>query len=335
MNLLFTCAGRRHYLLQFFKQELQGQGSVFAADMQLSAPAMAVADRRFRVPAISDPTYVDAVLALCRDHAVDALIPLNDLELPILAARRRDFTEAGTTLLLSDASVVHIAFDKCATVTFAESVGLRTPRTFTHLTTALEAIAHETLRFPVVVKPRWGSASIGVDYAETTDELTWAHALLARKLQRTILAEASAADADQAILIQERIAGVEYGIDILNDLAGNPVQVYVKEKLAMRAGETDKAILRDRPDIEEFGRRIGSALHHVGNLDCDVIDRNGELVLLEMNPRFGGGYPFTHLAGGNYVAALLAWLRGAPVDPAIFTKDFTSIWAKSDTVISV
>ena len=44
MNILFTCAGRRHYLLQYFKEALKGDGKIIATDMQLSAPALILAD---------------------------------------------------------------------------------------------------------------------------------------------------------------------------------------------------------------------------------------------------------------------------------------------------
>jgi carbamoyl-phosphate synthase large subunit len=37
--------------------------------------------------------------------------------------------------------------------------------------------------------------------------------------------------------------------------------------------------------------------------------------VLEMNPRFGGGYPFSHVAGANLPAALIAWVSGQPINP--------------------
>lgn len=40
MNILFTCAGRRTYLLKYFKEQLCNDGKVIGADMQLSAPAL-------------------------------------------------------------------------------------------------------------------------------------------------------------------------------------------------------------------------------------------------------------------------------------------------------
>lgn len=78
----------------------------------------------------------------------------------------------------------------------------------------------------------------------------------------------------------------------------------------MRAGETDKAISVIDERFNQIGKIIGENLKHIGNLDCDVFEHNGDLYVLELNPRFGGGYPFSHEAGCNTVKAYVEWLKG-------------------------
>ncbi|MBI9064248.1 MAG: ATP-grasp domain-containing protein, partial [Marinilabiliaceae bacterium] len=80
------------------------------------------------------------------------------------------------------------------------------------------------------------------------------------------------------------------------------------------AGETDKAKVVERVDISELGEKIAKELKHIGNLDCDVFDVNGQLYVLELNPRFGGGYPFSHEVGVNLPKAILKWVQGESVD---------------------
>jgi carbamoyl-phosphate synthase large subunit len=335
MNILFTCAGRRNYLLDFFKEELNGEGLIMAADMQLSAPAMAVADRRFIVVAVYAQGYIDSLLKICAENKVNALISLNDLELPLLSERKAEFEQIGTKVIVADMSAIDIAFDKKKTVEFANSIGVKTPKTFTNFNDAVKALENGELSFPLVVKPRWGSASIGLEFPSNHEELELAYRLLSLRLSRTILAEASKSDFNNAILIQEKIDGIEYGVDVLNDFNGNTQQVYVKEKLAMRAGETDKSALRNKPQIDKIGFKIGNALKHIGNLDCDVFEKDNEYYLLELNPRFGGGYPFTHYSGGNYVKAIISWIKGETFDFASFKKDYDVIFSKCDTLIKV
>jgi len=267
MNILLTCAGRRNYLLNFFKEELKGEGLVIAADMQMSAPAMAVADKKFIVQAVYAEGYIDSLLNICAENKVNALISLNDLELPLLSARKEDFEQIGTKVIVADISAIDIAFEKKKTVEFANFIGVKTPKTFTNFNEAAVALEEGDLSFPLVVKPRWGSASIGLEFPTNQEELELAYRLLSLRLSRTMLAEASKSDFENAILIQEKIDGIEYGVDILNDFDGRTRQVYVKEKLAMRAGETDKSALRNKPEIEEIGFKIGNALKHIENLD--------------------------------------------------------------------
>lgn len=78
----------------------------------------------------------------------------------------------------------------------------------------------------------------------------------------------------------------------------------------MRAGETDKAMSVIDPEFEVLGKKISENLKHIGNLDCDVFKSKDNLYVLELNPRFGGGYPFSHEAGINTAAIYIEWLLG-------------------------
>jgi carbamoyl-phosphate synthase large subunit len=75
----------------------------------------------------------------------------------------------------------------------------------------------------------------------------------------------------------------------------------------MRSGETDIAITLKNEILEKLGEKLSKSLKHTGNLDVDVFFDGKTPYILELNPRFGGGYPFTHLAGGNVVMAYIDW----------------------------
>lgn len=310
MNILFTCAGRRNYLINYFKEALKGRGKVFASDMQLSAPALVDADQAIQVPGIYDNGYIPALKEIIKEHDIDAVISLNDLELPILSTHKGDLESLGTKVIVADEKAIAISFDKWKTVSFLKEIGLKSPKTFIDFDKAVDAINRGELKFPLVVKPRWGSASIGIEFPEDLEELKLAYQLQTLRLERTILKEASKEDLFHAILIQEKIPGKEFGMDVLNDFEGNYIGTFVREKLAMRSGETDKAVSVIDGQIDSVGRTLGEKLKHIGNLDCDVFQYNGEVYVLELNPRFGGGYPFSHEAGVNTAAIYIEWLEG-------------------------
>ena len=334
MNILFTCAGRRTYLLKYFKENMSAEDKVVATDMQLSAPALQAADIKIQVPAVYDPQYVDITLSICKAHKIDALISLNDLELPILAENKAKFEALGVTVIVSDPDVIDICFDKFKTAQWVESIGLNAPKTYVTLASAKEALAKGEIAFPLFMKPRWGSGSIGLETIDDMEELDIYYHLLMKKIKKTILATASVGD--EYIMIQEKLTGKEFGLDVMNDLQGNNVAVSVKQKLAMRAGETDKATTVDIPEVYEMGRKIGKNLKHIGNLDVDIMQRaNGDYCVLELNPRFGGGYPFSYEAGVNMPTAILEWLRGEKVDSAILQPEYGRMFAKNDYLMEV
>jgi len=310
MNILFTCAGRRNYLINYFKTALNGKGKVFTADMQASAPAMVDSDKAFIVPPIYEDNYINSLKEICLVNNIVAIISLNDLELPILTKEIKMFKGIGTKIIISSPRVIDICFDKWKTCSFLSSIKLNFPRTYISYNKAIEAVKKSELTFPLIIKPRWGSASIGIEEVDNIDGLFYSYELLLLKIKKSMLSKASSEDYEHSILIQEKLIGIEYGIDIINNLNGDYQTTIVKKKLAMRAGETDKAITQFNDELSSIGSKIGTNLKHIGNLDCDVFYNGKTYTILELNPRFGGGYPFSHLAGVNLPAAMIKWLDG-------------------------
>ena len=334
MNILFTCAGRRTYLLKYFKENLAEGDKIVATDMQLSAPALQAADVKIQVPAVYDPEYVNITLRICKEQHIDALFSLNDLELPVLAENKARFEALGVKVVVSDPKVIEIAFDKYKTAQWVESLGLTAPKTYVRLDDCKKALAAGEIAFPLFMKPRWGSGSIGLESIADMEELDIYYGLLMKKIKKTILATASVGD--EYIMIQEKLTGNEFGLDIMNDLNGKNIGVSVKQKLAMRAGETDKAITVDLPEVREMGRKIGEALGHIGNLDVDIMQRaDGAYCVLELNPRFGGGFPFSYEAGVNFPKALIQMIKGETFDPQMLVPEYGRMFSKNDYLMEI
>lgn len=236
--------------------------------------------------------------------------------------------------MCSDQLVIGIAFGKYKNALWVESLGLVAPKTYVRLEDAKKALMAGEIEFPLFMKPRWGSGSIGLESIADMEELDIYYNLLMKKIKKTILATASVGD--EYIMIQEKLTGSEFGLDIMNDLNGNNVGVSVKQKLAMRAGETDKAVTVDLPEVREMGRKIGEALGHIGNLDVDIMQRaDGAYCVLELNPRFGGGFPFSYEAGVNMPKAIIQWAKGEIVDPTILQPEYGRMFSKNDYLMEI
>ncbi len=316
MNVLLTCAGRSNSLVHFFQEALGDRGLAIACDASDSAPALAAAHEKILVPSLDDPGYFDVLVSICRERRVRLIVSVNDLETIGLARNARKFHDVGTIPVVASPEMVATCHDKWAAFRWLRAHGMQTPETYASLADARTAIARGTLRFPLMIKPRWGSRSIGIEAVENQRELELALEWGKIQLARTSLPKTSTAASDNAFVIQERIEGQEYGIDVVNDLKGHYAATLARRKIAMRGGNTDRAVTVSEPRLEQLGRALGQHMAHPGSVDCDVMMTDKGCFVLDMNPRFGGGYPFSHQAGANLPAALIAWADGGVPDPA-------------------
>jgi carbamoyl-phosphate synthase large subunit len=296
LNVLISSAGRRVGLLRIFREtlrELGVGGRVLAADASAASAAFHDADEAFVVPRCSDPAFVPAMLDACRTHRVGMVIPTIDPELEIYAEHRDEFAAAAVTVCVSAPEVTRIGADKVRTHEWLASEGFPVPK---------QASAAEVLsngggwRFPLMVKPRRGSASIGVGVVRDAQEL------------------ARAAD-DGDLVVQTISPGVEYTIDLLTDRTGRCVCAVPRRRVETRYGESHKGITVRSPELEDLAARICEALRGAyGALNVQVMvdEASGRHEVIEINPRFGGGFPLSHAAGAAFPRWLIEERLGLP-----------------------
>ncbi|MBQ6794545.1 MAG: ATP-grasp domain-containing protein [Clostridia bacterium] len=314
MNVLLTSVGRRAYMVKYFKEAIGNNGEVHVCNSDDLTVAFHYADKHVISPLIYDDAYVPFLLDYCKENKIDILLSLFDIDLLVLARNKAKFEEIGTQVVVSDEKLISVCNDKWKTYLFLKENGFAVPKTYISLQRVLLALESGELKYPIIIKPRFGCGSIGMSIAEDEMALLYYFRRNTRVIGKSYLKyESAAVPVDEQILYQECLNGQEYGVDIINDLNKNTRNVIVKTKIAMRAGETDISEVVEMPVIKAELERLGKLTRHIGNMDCDVFLVDSKPYILEMNARFGGGYPFSHMSGCNLPKAIVDWVEGKEI----------------------
>lgn len=321
LNILITSVGRRSYIVNYFKKELEGLGKVHTCNSTYTL-GMQAADSYFIAPAIYSDSYIDTILDYCAKNNISAVLSLFDIDLLVLAKNEKRFKDAGIELILAPERFVSLCNDKYKTAQFAKSLGLNTPKTYKNIDEVLDAISENKIQFPIIIKPRWGMASMGIYTAYNELELTVFSEAAKREITNSYLKFETSFTPTSPLIYQEMLEGKEYGLDVINDLQGNFQAVFAKEKVAMRSGETDLGLTVSNAPFISMVKTIAQNSNHHGILSLDTFLVNDEVYLLEMNCRISGHYPISHMAGANYPKMLVNWLqkKEAPSECFTFTE---------------
>lgn len=294
-NILILSAGRRVELVQSFQTELRGRlpgAKVFVTDLdpQMSA-ACQVADRAFQAPPVTEPGYHDFLLDLCLREGVRLVVPTIDTELLGLARNRQRFAAHGVTLVISDESLVSACRDKRVSSALFQEVGVDVPHIFDR----------DALEFPCFAKPYDGSRSVGAVLLPTAESLT------AKMLD------------DPKMMFLEYIDRThqEYTVDAYYDRDGAMRCVVPRERLEVRDGEVNKGVTRKHHVYDYLKDRLLEVKGARGCLTVQLFTKadGSRYAALEINPRFGGGFPLTYAAGANYPGWLIdEYLLGKEVE---------------------
>lgn len=291
---MFTSVGRRVELVRAFRaayQELGLQGSIIALDIDPLAPALQLASRPYIVPRVDSPSYLPAVLEICRKEQADLIFPLIDPDIPVLAASRATIEETGARLALIPASAVAITGDKWLTGEFFRNLKLPTPRSW--LPGQREVPLSE---YPLFIKPRNGSAAQYTFKVRNERELAFFSEYVPNPI------------------VQECLPGPEITSDVVCDLDGSVLAVVSRQRIEVRSGEVAKGVtIYDRP-ITDACVKIALALPARGPITVQCMLKDGVPHFTEINARFGGGLPLAIAAGIDAPRLLLARAAGLTVD---------------------
>jgi carbamoyl-phosphate synthase large subunit len=296
MNLLISCAGRQVSLLKAFMETLEGDGEVVACDINPHAAALSIVKHAISLP-YAHPDYISNQLEICRQFSVDVMLSLNLKELACLEACRMAFEAIGVKLIGAPMESIRIATDKLATAQACEQWGVNCPKTWP----LWEVFENEERTFPLMIKPRFGQGGQGIFRVDNDISLRRAFAGFKKAQLLDYIA-------------QEFIEGQEYGIDVINNLHGEYAGHLSRRKLAMRCGETDIAQTISPEPFGRIAKILAEHMSHHGIMDVDLIGCGENFYVLDLNLRFGGGYAFSHLAGANVPAAILAWAQDREVE---------------------
>jgi carbamoyl-phosphate synthase large subunit len=297
-NILFTSAGRRVPLIRSFQDALADlgiAGKIVTADLKNNAPTAFIGQAHERVPCVTDPAYIPVLEAIAQKHSIKLVVPTIDTELGILSAHRERFFRNGTRLLVSSPEANEICFDKRVTSGFFRRAGVFTPE----LLDPAKILADDAAPYPFLLKPAKGSSSIGVIKIRNREELRFFVGYI------------------EEPILQELLLGDEYTMDILVDFNSKVRSVVPRLRLETRAGEVSKGITTKNRSLIAAGKKVAEALP--GAEGCITaqcfLSPEGKITFIEINPRFGGGFPLSAQAGAHFPRWIIELCLGR--DPKI------------------
>lgn len=281
MNILITSAGKRVSLVNAFKKELKAifsVGKVFAADSnpQLSAACM-IADGWFKVPSLASANYINELIKSCKINNISLIIPTIDTELFLLAANEKLLMENAINVVISSSKIIDKCRDKRLIHDFFEGNGIEVAEEYTK----------DNLKFPLFIKPSDGSRSIDTFLIENSADLTDYH------FQN-----------DKFMFLEylDQSENDEYTCDAYYGKDDKLKCIVPRKRIEVRDGEVNKGKTEKNELVNYVKENLGVVEGARGCLTIQFFmnKKTRRKVAIEINPRFGGGYPLSYLAGANF-----------------------------------
>lgn len=281
MNILITSAGQRVSLVKAFQKEaanLNPNSKVYTVDSNPAlAPACHVSDGFKTIAKVTAPEYIESLLAICQQWGIKIIIPTIDTELMILAKHKTLLQENGITPIISNPKLIKICRDKRLSNAFFNQHNINTPA----------GIDKHNPTFPLFIKPYDGSLSKDTFTIRHHSELNEYHMN------------------NPKLMFMEYIPPEhfdEYTVDTYYDKHGHLKCAVPRKRIFVRAGEINKGVTSKNPIVDCLKKNLAQIPGACGCLTMQFFynANTQEIFAIEINARFGGGFPLSYFAGANY-----------------------------------
>lgn len=293
-RMLIDAGLRAGYAVKIFSYELEHH-------VPIASTAEIIIGRRWNAPDI-----LEHIHHTIEQHSISIIIPFVDGAVGI-AARYRD-RYGNIYAPVGETSRVEAMFDKIAADNLFRQTGIPIP----------EAYTKGRPVFPLIAKPRFGSASQGIriidnprDFRDVTN------------------------NADRYLIQQYIARREEYTVDCFITADFRIICTVPRRRLEIIGGEVSRTITVLRPDIMELSRSVINRLHLSGAITLQFIADldTGHLMLMEINPRLGGGAVCAVHAGADIPAYIIAEATGASLPPCSDWRAGTEITRYQQEVV--
>ena len=282
MNILITSAGRRVSLIRSFQRELKKvypNAKVFASDSNpMLSAACQIADNFFEVPRLDESVYMNSLIEICKQNDISLIIPTIDTELYQLASHKSRFEESGITILVSSLEFIKKCRDKREIHKFFESKGVNVAMEY----------SKDNYQLPIFIKPIDGSRSIDTYIITNENEISNYH----RSNEKLMFLE---------YINQNEFD--EFTCDLYFSKSNELLCAVPRKRIEVRDGEVYKAVTKNNALVKYIRKHLNNIDGAAGCLTVQFFMHKEDITKImgiEINPRFGGGFPLTYLAKGNF-----------------------------------
>ena len=243
----------------------------------------------------SDPDVVADIERVVKEYDVKIILPFVDGAIEIASILRDKLPEVFVPV--SDFELSKSMFDKVEAARVFKEGGIPIPRTYSVISAEMPAIA----------KPRHGSASRGLKIFTNIEDLMHLDNL-------------------QDYLVQEYIEdNSEYTVDCYVDRHGNPMVIVPRRRLEVMGGEVTRTETCRNEELHQLSHLVLSKFEFRGPVTLQFLhDRKKDrYLLMEVNPRLGGGVICAIYAGAPITDYILKEALGIPVAPCLDWADNT------------
>jgi carbamoyl-phosphate synthase large subunit len=234
-----------------------------ASDIDPKCAGRFLADDFIQMPKIHELDIWSIITSELEKHGVNIVVPSLDETLVGWALGKREFSNLGIEVIISEPDTLKVFQDKWLTYQFFKEIGVPTPAS------SLKK------KYPLV-KPRNGRGAKGliITYEQVDME---------------------------GMISQEVVEGEEYTIDVFCDRNSKPVYIIPRKRIAVKDGKSTGGLTVYNEEIINWIQMICSRISFVGPINAQCFICSDGIKFIEINPRIAGGMALGFAASENWV----------------------------------